>query len=435
MELGKRLSGDHGDTLRARLERTNRAFFSLFDIWFGYPDPPALIPQPAGTSAQALKQAGSGSPFDDSLWLGLLLAPISITGGQLTLVEAQAAGDSAFILFIGMGLGFSLSLGVFVSRELSKSVGTIFIFMAPSVVGGVILCGFILLSDNIAAVGYIGFVGAFVAGLVCGSVSSSRNYIIFMIGIGCLWAVSFGVLIVVGVVIGSVTSKLNGGIIFGGLVFIYLAGVGYTLLIIKNIHLPVRPRKAIASSLFFIALVTIIVKFSEVRTDIVGSFIADVGDDFKTLAFVAFNIFADGVSLLETRWVLQRGRDATIGRLGALLLFDLATTAGIFLFLPVVLAEFSDFAEAAIFRGDRPWLGILFWSTFGTSALFYLFVIVVIFFLVPTQGLVIWFRQIVLRVKVPGYTIYQRPYASIARASSVLVILVGVLLALKLVLT
>ena len=33
------------------------------------------------------------------------------------------------------------------------------------------------------------------------------------------------------------------------------------------------------------------------------------------------------------------------------------------------------FGEAIMFSGPSPWLGILFWTTFSTSILFYLFVL------------------------------------------------------------
>ena len=41
----------------------------------------------------------------------------------------------------------------------------------------------------------------------------------------------------------------------------------------------------------------------------------------------------------------------------------------------MILGELPALWEAIFFEGDRPWLGILFWSTFSTSVVFYLFVI------------------------------------------------------------
>jgi hypothetical protein len=39
----------------------------------------------------------------------------------------------------------------------------------------------------------------------------------------------------------------------------------------------------------------------------------------------------------------------------------------------IVRQEVSVLFEGIKFQGQYPWLGILFWSTFATSALFYLF--------------------------------------------------------------
>ena len=57
-----------------------------------------------------------------------------------------------------------------------------------------------------------------------------------------------------------------------------------------------------------------------------------------------------------------------------LLVLDLILSAAIFLVLPLVLWEIPDFLQAIRFQGPRPCLGILFWSTFSTSVVFYLFV-------------------------------------------------------------
>ena len=59
----------------------------------------------------------------------------------------------------------------------------------------------------------------------------------------------------------------------------------------------------------------------------------------------------------------------------AVLAIDLFLSATIFLLLPAVLWEVPAFYEAAFFNGPRPWLGILFWSTFSTSVVFYFFVL------------------------------------------------------------
>ena len=67
-----------------------------------------------------------------------------------------------------------------------------------------------------------------------------------------------------------------------------------------------------------------------------------------------------------------------------------------------------------MFRGDRPWLGILFWSTFGTSFIFYAFLIAVFVFLLPGHAIAKGFRRFIGSFA----TIEDRPFTSIAYALS-----------------
>jgi hypothetical protein len=155
--------------------------------------------------------------------------------------------------------------------------------------------------------------------------------------------------------------------------------------VIGRRHLPIHPRKALASSLIFLGVVSLI-RFGDAVSFFQAATVS--WSSLTLLAFVALNLFADAISLLETRWVLQRGADAGVIKLLGLLVLDLILSAAIFLFLPLVLWEIPAFAEAILFHGDRAWLGILFWSTFATSVLFYLFVIstLVVRFLARTVG-------------------------------------------------
>ena len=61
-----------------------------------------------------------------------------------------------------------------------------------------------------------------------------------------------------------------------------------------------------------------------------------------------------------------------------MLLLDLILSAAIFLVIPTILWELPQFWEAIRFAGPRPWLGILFWTTFSTSVMFYWFVVAVL---------------------------------------------------------
>lgn len=95
-----------------------------------------------------------------------------------------------------------------------------------------------------------------------------------------------------------------------------------------------------------------------------------------TLAFVAYNLFADAISLVETRWILQLSIGKSFRRLLALLGLDLVLSAAIYLLLPLIAGQDTRVLfDAVTLGGSRPWLGILFWSTFATSLVFYLFVL------------------------------------------------------------
>ena len=130
---------------------------------------------------------------------------------------------------------------------------------------------------------------------------------------------------------------------------------------------PISLWKVVVTSAFFMAVVSLI------RWDAATSFFEVVDADGSiALTFIAYSVFADGISLIKTRWLLQRVVEARVRTLFCILAADLVLSAGVFV-LPTTMWELPTFWDALVFRGDRPWLGILFWSTLSTSALFYLF--------------------------------------------------------------
>lgn len=132
---------------------------------------------------------------------------------------------------------------------------------------------------------------------------------------------------------------------------------------------PINLWKVVATSAFFMAIVGLI------RWDAATSFFHVVETDGPiALTFIAYSVFADGISLIKTRWLLQRVVKAGTGTLLCVLAADLLLSAGVFV-LPTTMWELPTFWDAIVFRGDRPWLGILFWSTLSTSAVFYVFVL------------------------------------------------------------
>jgi len=63
-------------------------------------------------------------------------------------------------------------------------------------------------------------------------------------------------------------------------------------------------------------------------------------------------------------------------------------SAAIYLVLPTILwPQILEFGDAMLFRGNRPWLRILFWTTFSTSFMFYLFVAAALLVRPLTRGL------------------------------------------------
>ncbi|MEW6129601.1 MAG: hypothetical protein AB1757_21350 [Acidobacteriota bacterium] len=143
---------------------------------------------------------------------------------------------------------------------------------------------------------------------------------------------------------------------------------------VNDKYMPVSPLRAIASSMIFIGLLALMFPSAA------NSFVVDfekVGP--LILATVAFNIFGDAISLLETRWVLTLSRGLPILGILGVLIADLLLSGLIYLVLPGISnVNWVNLISAIKFQGSEPWIGILFWSTFFTSFLFYLFVIAVL---------------------------------------------------------
>lgn len=139
--------------------------------------------------------------------------------------------------------------------------------------------------------------------------------------------------------------------------------------------LPVSPLSALVSSVLALGLLALIFRDSAL------SFIDDVGKNhWKAGCLVLFNLFADMVSLVESRWILVRsGRRSMIRGIIAMLLLDLLLSVAIFFILPGIADQNLDaLLQGIVFKGPVPWTGILFWSTFATSLIFYLFVAAVL---------------------------------------------------------
>jgi hypothetical protein len=341
------LSKQNQKDVSAWLQEANDAFLKIFDRLYG----------------------GKGTSLEQGVWLGLFLSPISLIGVRAgRLVTGKLPVDANDLLLQAMIFAAAVCFWFMLTQKLTR------LFRSAKDDGA------IARADTTTVRGALG--GA-ISGTVRGALGGAISGTLTGALTGALASTLYGPLAgtLYGALVGAVTGALI-GIPYGALIGAIL-GAFFVVLFGAERSFPfdfrvgtdatsvlVQPIRALASSLFFICLLGLS------QRDAANSFVAAVGTEgFKLLAFVAFNVFADGVSLLETRWVLQHGANAGVRRLLGLLALDIVLSLLIFLVLPVILWQAPAFLEAALFRGDRPWLGILFWSTFSTSVLFYLFVV------------------------------------------------------------
>lgn len=139
---------------------------------------------------------------------------------------------------------------------------------------------------------------------------------------------------------------------------------------VKDSWVAVAPLRAIVSSVIFIGLLALLFRPAA------HSFVSELHQRGPlVLATVAFNLFGDAVSLVETRWLLRLSRGVSMLGIIGMLFLDLILSALLYLVLPGIAGiHWNTLLFAAGFNGPHAWMGILFWSTFFTSLLFYLFV-------------------------------------------------------------
>lgn len=168
---------------------------------------------------------------------------------------------------------------------------------------------------------------------------------------------------------------------------------------VKDNIIAVAPLRAIVSTLMFIALLVFMFPGAS------KTFIPEFNKNGPLiLVAVAFNIFGDALSLVETRWLLQLSRGRPLLGILGILLLDLVLSALIYMIMPWISGlDWHVFSLAVRFEGPMPWIGILFWSTFFTSFLFYLFVasILLVRCIEPLARL--------LNVIDPWFKLYQHP--------------------------
>jgi len=315
---------------------------------------------------------GKGTPLEQWLWLGLIYPLVMLpTVPLFQLVAGVSVLESSRMLLYAMVVAFALNIVVVAHRSLlatSRSLRGVFFFVLFGVLALVlvVVLGLLILVPGGEPTGVLS--AGFSQGLPFG------------LGLG----IASGIALVLA-----------------------------TVQLLKKIRLPVHPLRSVALSLVSVCVLGAIMR--EATTSFYHLLLQDGP---IVLSFVAFNLFGDAVSLLETRWMLGFSRNRGVLVLPVLVLADLVLSAAIFLFLPLVLGELPSFWENILFRGSRPWLGIFFWSTFATSVLFYLFVATVVLLIVPGHGLARLFHRTVGRM----ITIESRPFTAIALGMSLLLL-------------
>ena len=261
--------------------------------------------------------------FEKTLWVGVVLAPAIVFILRFgTWIVGRSQPSKLDLLLVAIGISFVYSIILWLWLNMPRRMRSFDVFPAAIFV----------------ALPLVGLPALFVGLGVADSLSIWR-----------LAVIAIGVLYVNGLVW-----------IVAVLIAPFRQGDGFG-------QFPINLWKVIVTSAFFMAVVSLI------RWDAATSFFDVIEADGPiALTFIAYSVFADGISLIKTRWLLQRAIRARAGTLFGILAADLALSAGVFV-LPTTMWELPTFWDAIVFRGDRPWLGVLFWSTLSTSALFYLF--------------------------------------------------------------
>jgi hypothetical protein len=97
-------------------------------------------------------------------------------------------------------------------------------------------------------------------------------------------------------------------------------------------------------------------------------------------SYLAFNLFGDLISFQETRWILIISQKTKFKFLILLLILDILLSALCFLILPILSnTNINSVFQSLVFKGTNPWMGILFWTSFATSIIYYLYLISVSF--------------------------------------------------------
>jgi hypothetical protein len=143
----------------------------------------------------------------------------------------------------------------------------------------------------------------------------------------------------------------------------------YTILFIVDKYkqfFEISPLRVILSSVFFIFIASLLKK------ELVVPFLASYELFDAFLIFLLLNILTDCLSILETRYMLNKALSGSIKTLILFLCLDLLASSLIYLIIPILNGDLTLFLDAIFFNGEMAWVGIFYWSSLFTSLLFYL---------------------------------------------------------------
>ena len=174
---------------------------------------------------------------------------------------------------------------------------------------------------------------------------------------------------------------------FGANLNTYIAFVLWTftvvLLSILIIIIPVKwykinpVRSFFSSTLFILFLIICYTHFN--KTGLTGLNFPTNGS-FILLAYFSYNLFGDLISLQETRWILILSSKLKTFYLPVLLVVDFFLSGLLFIILPLLSGvSLNELFNSIIFKGNEPWMGILFWASYFTSFLYYIFLLISFF--------------------------------------------------------
>ena len=150
----------------------------------------------------------------------------------------------------------------------------------------------------------------------------------------------------------------------------------------------ISPIRSAFASLLGIVIVTLL------NINVLQFFILDLDQiGVILLTYFFLNLFADSISLWETNIILRKAVTGSMFRFFTLLISDFLLSAFIFLSIPLSTGNFYIFRESIFFSGDCPWLGILFWSTFFTSIIFWIYILSIIT-LIILQNILTYYNKL-----------------------------------------